>query len=115
MAAGVAPDHYVGLEGVSMLADSAEGRRRPRSMIVRADFVSEPARMFVGADVVVLCGSLNTLAPVTFYETLRMAYHAAAEDLVFNFLCSDELAAASYLHWYRAADVLAFARELEIG
>jgi hypothetical protein len=81
-------------------------------LIIRADFVSEPARLFVGADVIVFCGSLNTLAPATFYQTLRTAYEATAEELVFNFLCSDQLAAADYLHWHHTASVVAFARDL---
>lgn len=112
MAKGVTVDHYVGLEAVPELADNAEARHRPRSLIVRADFITEPARLFVGADVIVFCGSLNTLAPDVFYQTLRTAFEAAAEELVFNFLCSNQLAAADYLHWHQTSQVLAFARSL---
>jgi hypothetical protein len=112
MADGVTLEHYVGLEAVGELAEEAAARKRPRSRIVRGDFVSEPARMFVGADVIVFCGSLNTLSPATFYDALRTAYEATAEEVVFNFLCSDQLAAAAYLHWHQVSKVLAFAREL---
>lgn len=107
-ASDIRPDHYVGIEAVAALADEAERRMRPRSMIVRADFVSEPARMFVGADVVIFCGSLNTLPPDAFYRTLRTAYEATASELVFNFLCSQQLAGADYLHWYDEDAVVRF-------
>jgi hypothetical protein len=32
--------------------------------------------------------------------------------LIFNFLCSSQLAGASYLSWHRAEDVLSFVRRL---
>src|SRR5439155_2288453 len=67
LARGIRPDHYLGLEAVEALADSAEQKRRPRSMIVRADFVAEPARLFAAADVIVFSGSLNTLDPQVFH------------------------------------------------
>lgn len=109
---GIEPDHYVGLEAVQLLADAAEAKRRPNSMIVRADFVAEPARMFVGADVVVFSGSLNTLESGPFYNTLRTAYEATASELVFNFLSSKELAGTKYLHWYRRNEVKRFLETL---
>jgi hypothetical protein len=112
MADGVTVDHYVGLEAVDELAEVAIARHRPRALIVRGDFVSDPARLFVGADVIVFCGSLNTLSPASFYQALRTAYEGAAEEVVFNFLCSDQLAAADYLHWHHVSKVLAFARGL---
>ena len=59
-----------------------------------------------------ISGSLNTLDTSTFYTTIRRAFDAAAEVLVFNFLDSPSLAAASYLTWHRRDDVLAFARSL---
>ena len=80
-------------------------------MIVRADFVREPARLFVGADIVVFSGSLNTLRDEEFYSTIRLAYDAAGEALAFNFLCSDFLAGREYLFWRRREDVLKFAGE----
>src|SRR2546423_741814 len=39
----IRPDHYTGLEAVAALADTAESKRRPNSLIVRADFIAEPA------------------------------------------------------------------------
>ena len=68
--------------------------------------------MFVGADVVIFSGSLNTADDSAFYPTLRRAFDATAEALVFNFLSSPLLAAAGYLSWRRREDVLAFARDL---
>jgi hypothetical protein len=104
--------HYVGLEGVPTLAEAAEAKNHPNTIIVRADFVREPLRLFVGADVVYFSGSLNTLDPADFYVTIRKAYDAAAETLVFNFLCSSDLAGMSYLHWHRASEVWAFCKSL---
>ena len=119
---GVVPHDYVGIEAVAPLADAAREKaealcgRAPhaglRCTILRADFVAEPIRLFVGADVVVLSGSLNTADDRTFYATLRTAFEAAAERLVFNFLSSPHLAGLNYLRWRAPADVLAFARGL---
>ncbi len=108
----VKPAHYVGLEGVAALADAADAKRHPNAMIVRADFVREPLRLFVGADVVYFSGSLNTLDPVSFYATIRKAYDAAAETLVFNFLASPDLAGVSYLHWHQPNEVWGFCKSL---
>lgn len=103
---GLEPDHYVGLEAVDVLAEAAEQRHAvDRAMIVRADFVREPARLLVGADVVVFSGSLNTLAQAEFERTLRVGYEAATEALVFNFLSSPRLAGAKHLTWHRVEDV----------
>jgi hypothetical protein len=106
---GVAPADYIGIEAVSDLADAAEARH-PQATIIRADFVREPARMFVGAEVVVFSGSLNTLEGPAFFETVRRAYDAAGEALVFNFLSSSILAGQVYLFWHSPQDVLRFAR-----
>jgi SAM-dependent methyltransferase len=116
---GVVPAEYTGIEAVADLAAAARAKgddsappTRCRRTIVEADFVAEPARLFVGADVVVMSGSLNTAEDETFYATLRTAFAAAGERVVFNFLASPDLAAADYLRWRRPADVVAFAREL---
>jgi hypothetical protein len=108
---GLRPADYIGIEGVDTLAEAAESKGLPNATIVRCDFVAEPSRMFVGADVVVLSGSLNTADDTVFYETLRRARDAAAGTLVFNFLSSPLLAGQSYLHWRRPEDVLQFARQ----
>jgi hypothetical protein len=68
--------------------------------------------MFVGADVVVVSGALNTLDAAAFYGTLRRACDAAAEVLAFNFLSSPMLAGRSFLHWHAPEQVVAFARGL---
>ncbi len=68
--------------------------------------------MYVGADVVLFSGSLNTLSVEAFYRTLQHAYEAAAEEVVFNYLCSPELAGTQYLTWHKPRDVLEFARRL---
>lgn len=112
LACGVKPAHYVGLEVVDELADVAEGKHLPDCTIVRADFIQHPQRMFVGADYVVFSGSLNTLEPPRFFQTLRHAFNAATRALVFNFLDSPALAGQSYLHWHAQGDLLTFARTL---
>ena len=101
---------YIGLEAVETLADAAEAKALPNARILRADFVRDPARLFVGADVIVFSGSLNTLDEGTFYETLRRAYDATAEAVVFNFLSSPALAGKAYLTWHHRERVEAFAR-----
>lgn len=108
----IEPAEYIALEAVTELADALEQRHAGRCTVVRADFVRDPARLFVGADVVVFSGSLNTLAPPAFYETLRRAYDAAADCLLFNFLADPSIAAARYLHWYGTRDVETFAKSL---
>jgi len=101
---------YTGIEGVPALAGAAREKRHSGAMIIEADFIAEPHRLFVGAQVVVISGSLNTMDSDGFYSTLRRAYEAAGEMLVFNFLCSSRLAAASYLSWHRIEEVMGFAR-----
>jgi hypothetical protein len=103
---GDGPEHYVGLEAVEALAAAAEERHtRERAMIVRGDFVKEPVRLFVGADIVVFSGSLNTLGLAEFERTIKTGFEAATEMLVFNFLCSERLAGAEHLSWHRREDV----------
>jgi hypothetical protein len=109
---GIPPDHYTGLEAVDALASAAEAKARKNCLIVRADFVKDPARLLCGADVVLFSGSHNTLEPDAFYATLRTAWHAATEAVAFNFLKSSERAGASYLYWHRPSVVRRFAKEL---
>jgi SAM-dependent methyltransferase len=106
------PAHYVGVEAVEALAQVAAAKRLKDCMIVRADFVAEPHRLLVGADVVVISGALNTLDEPAFYKTIRTAYEAATEQLIFNFLGSPAIAAAEYLHWYEPDELMTFARTL---
>ena len=109
---GARPAHYVGIEGVETLVEAARKKERRDCLIVHADFVREPARMLVGADVIAFSGSLNTVEDADFYATLRVAFDAAVEAVVFNFLSSTYLAAAEWLRWRRTEDVMTFARGL---
>ncbi len=113
-ARGVRPADYIGVEAVTAVADAAEQKTLTidAASIMRADFVKEPQRLDVGADVNVYSGSLNTEEEEDFYAVLRRAYDAAAEVLVFNFLCAESLAGASYLRWREPSEVLAFARKI---
>ena len=109
---GIRPADYVGIEAVDALADAAQSKRLPNATIVRADFVADPARMFVRADVVIFSGSLNTADDAAFYASLQRAFDATADTLVFNFLCSPELAGKDYLHWRHPDDVTRFVKTL---
>lgn len=106
------PAGYIGVEGIPQLAAAARKCVGNHGMIVEADFVSDPVRMFVGADIVIFSGSLNTLDDSAFYSTLTRAYDAATLGVVFNFLSSYELAGKDYLHWRGQADVLRYASNL---
>ena len=107
----VRPADYIGLE-----ADRSGWRmkRKRRSFrtpeIIRGDFVLEPAKLFVGADVIVFSGSLNTMDDAAFYATLDRAIDATAHAVVFNFLNSTALAGKDYLHWRRTEHVISHVR-----
>jgi hypothetical protein len=103
---------YTGIEGVATLAEAARGKGHAGCEIVTADFLAQPEQMARGAQIVVISGALNTMNADGFYATLRRAYEAAGETLVFNFLCSSRLAGADYLAWHPADEVLGFARTL---
>jgi hypothetical protein len=105
------PADYIGLEGVAVLADAAEQRKYPNTRIIRGDFVRDPAKLFVGADVIVFSGSLNTMGDDLFYGTLRRAYDATAQAVVFNYLASPGLAGKDFLVWRREQEVTSFARK----
>jgi hypothetical protein len=105
---GVRVGSYVGIEGVAELAAAAREKERDGVQILEADFVAEPHRMFVGAEVVAISGALNTMKADDFYRTLRRAYEAASEALVFNFLSSERLAGAAYLSWHSVGEVVGF-------
>ena len=111
-ARGTPPRKYVGLEGVRELAEAAEAKRAPDSRIIVADFIRDPRRMQVGADVVYCSGALNTIEPADFYATIRHAFDAARRALVFNYLCSPLLAGTNYLRWHEPRDVIKFCRTL---
>lgn len=109
---GMPPRRYLGVEGVTALADAAEARQFEGSTIVRADFIREPEKAFAPADVIYCSGALNTIEDEDFYPTIQRAFEAAQQAVVFNFLNSPLLAGVSYLRWRQAVDVFAFARTL---
>jgi SAM-dependent methyltransferase len=106
------PARYTGLEAQTWLARAARRRRYRSCSIVEGDFVKEPGKLFVGADVVVFSGSLNLLTSRQFYRSVCYGWEAAREWLAFNFLCTPDLAGAQYLVWHRRKAVLALARRL---
>ena len=108
----VKPRRYVGIEGVRELAEAAEKKNPPDARVIHADFVREPRRMHVNADIIYCSGALNTIEADEFYATLRHAFAAAGSTLVFNFLSSSLLAGVNYLHWHNKREVMQFARTL---
>ena len=109
---GIVPAHYTGLERIPATIRAARRRKYERCEIVAADFVRQPEKLQVGADVVIFSGSLNTLSRPQFYRTLRAAWSAAGQALVFNFLSSQYWCGECWLHWHRRQSVLAFCRSL---
>ena len=109
---GILPAHYTGLEGIPASLRSARRKKYPRCEILAGDFVREPEKLQVGAEVVIFSGSLNTLSSPQFYRTLREAWAATGQCLVFNFLSSQYWAGDPWLFWHRRSSVLAFCRSL---
>lgn len=107
-------DHYIGIEAQPELARAAAQRAATYSnaVVVLADFVAEPNRLLVGADVTYFGGSLNTMNDELFYRTLKLACEASARTVALSFLCSPTRAHESHLHWRSIADVVTFARSL---
>ncbi|MGD1278691.1 MAG: methyltransferase domain-containing protein [Tepidisphaeraceae bacterium] len=112
LASHVTPAQYIGIEAVEAFAEAARQKRHPCARILHGDFVRRRHLLDQGADVIVFCGSLNTLAPAEFYATLAAAGALAPGQLAFNFLCSHHLAAARHLTWHRIEDVVRFVTPL---
>jgi SAM-dependent methyltransferase len=108
----ITPADYIGIEAVPQFIDISQAKKHRNAKIIQADFLDRPACMFVGADVIAISGTLNTLSAEAFYSTIRRAFDATAEQIVFNFLCKSSLAAASYLTWHQLDDVSRFAHSL---
>lgn len=108
----VEPAHYFGIEAVEELAVVAEQRNLPHAQIIRGDFIDDPTILNRGAHVIIFSGSLNTLSPDDFYQTLRIAWQYTQSELAFNFLCSPRLASGNHLNWYRTTDLLELAYSL---
>jgi SAM-dependent methyltransferase len=109
---GIKPAKYFGIEAVEELAAAAERKNPPWAVIIRGDFIDEPAILGRNAQVIVFSGSLNTLSSDEFYQTLRLGWEFTQSELAFNFLCSPRLASAKHLTWHRMADVLELAYSL---
>lgn len=108
----IEPAHYVALEAMDEFADVAQQRKFPNTFVSRGDFVADPVKLFVGAETVIFCGSLNTMDDATFYRVLKFAWDATAEQVVFNFLCSNRLAHSPHLYWRSIDQVRAFVTSL---
>ena len=110
---GTVPAHYTGLDMIPASLRAARRRKYERcTILTAADFVRKPEKLLVGADVVIFSGSLNTLSRPLFYRTLRAAWAATGEWLVFNFLSSRSWCGEDWLSWHHRSSVLAFCRSL---
>ena len=93
---GVVPKQYVGVEAVPILADAA---RAEADDILQLDFVTDDSCFECHPHVSIFCGSLNTLDIDTFWQCVRRGQAMSREGVVFNYLSSPDLAAASHLIW----------------
>jgi len=110
---GIVPSQYIGLDVIPASLRAARRKKYPRCEILPAvDFVKKPEMLQVGADVVIFSGSLNTFSRPQFYRTLRAAWAATGQWLVFNFLSSQIWCGEDWLSWHRRQSVLAFCRSL---
>jgi SAM-dependent methyltransferase len=110
---GIVPAHYMGMDAIPATLRAARRRKYPRCEILpAADFVQEPEKLKVGADVVIFSGSLNTLTRPKFYRALRSAWEATGQCLIFNFLNSQSWCGEDWLYWHRRPSVLKFCRSL---
>jgi hypothetical protein len=111
-----APAEYIGVEMVEDLVVAAHGRVAAVPSVVvridRRDFVADPNCMLVGADVIFMSGSLNTLSVFDFELTVRRAFAAASKGLAFNFLSSTELSSERHLTWHRTGVVAALGQSM---
>ncbi len=105
----IALRRYVGLEVIDELLFAARRKGLPNAEIVQGDFVRDSSLLDCGVDVLIFCGSLNTLDEATFYSILDAGVAAARQTLVFNFLCAATLAASPYLTWHRSEEVMSWA------
>ena len=112
IARNMKPRRYVGIDGVCELALAAEKKTIENGRIIVADFVREPKRLAVNADIVFCSGALNTIEGDDFYLTIKNAFAAAKKSVVFNFLSSSILAGVNYLFWHSERQVMRFARTL---
>lgn len=105
---GVRLDHYTGLEALPDLARVAAARAATHrnALVVCADFVAEPTRLMLGADVTYFGGSLNTMDDVLFERVLRLAAQATAGTVAVSFLASTTRAREAHLRW-RSIDAVA--------
>lgn len=90
---GIDYARYVGLDAVPQVIDFATQRQLPRADFHLGDFVRQPRLLAQGdPQVIVFCGSLNTMRLDTAMAVLEAGWEATAQTLIFNFL-SDRAAA----------------------
>lgn len=78
---------YTGVDGLETVIEQAQAREIPRSRFIAGDFVADPGLLAsLEGDVVVISGTLNTMADDQALAVLEAAWSAAGRALAFNFL-----------------------------
>jgi hypothetical protein len=108
----MAPENYVGIEAVEATATAARKKQNFPMTILQGDFVLEPNLLDQRADIIIFCGSLNTLSPEEFYLAIETAWQYAKHEVAFNFLSSGRLAKANHLNWHHKFKVMLFVQSL---
>jgi SAM-dependent methyltransferase len=84
---GIGFRRFIGLDAVPEMIEAARRRALPRCEFHIADVVADPRRLHIaGADFISISGALNTMAEETARRTVREAFDAAAQGVIFNFL-----------------------------
>ncbi len=84
---GIAIQHYIGLDGLPSIIESAQKRAIPKAEFHTADFVASPELLKTGKpDVIYFSGSLNTLVESDARYVIASAFEIANVAVVFNFL-----------------------------
>jgi hypothetical protein len=112
---GVQLEQYIGIEAIPELVAEAKRQKLPNGLIIEADFVADPKRLAVGADVIYFGGSLNTLDDEGFYAMLKHAWNMTGKAVALSFLSSKSRARDRELYWRLKANVGAFFKDLGAG
>lgn len=112
VARGIMPSYYVGIEAIGPLVEHARLKSGQILEIIQADFLLSGFSTDIRADVIAFSGSLNTLKVRSLMRALHSALNAARHAVVFNFLCSPEMAGAPWLVWHTKGDILDMFRDI---
>lgn len=79
--------HYLGIDGVPEIIREAQSKTPPRAEFILGDYAADRTLLRTGdPDIIMFCGSLNTLEEALAWEIVEDAWDAARIGVVFNFL-----------------------------